>query len=270
MADEPFWSVHTHSKFSVNDALPSVQDIVRRAVELDYPAIALTDHGSPSGNVSLYRAARKAQIEPLPGVELYLTADAELKIQSNMHLTVVAYSETGYRNLNRLATMAARHFYYKPRVDFADLADLAENGYTNGLAVGTGCFSGPLVQALVHHGPAAAAKIALTLAGWFPTVYVELMSHGIETFGEGPLDVTDDEVLEGCWNVAQDVGLPVIISRDSHYIGPEDREKHDTLKRLIGWGDDPDDAMFSGEGYWMTDKEGLKDAFPRHILDAGI
>lgn len=270
MASEPFWSLHTHSKFSVKDALPSVPDIVRRAVELDYPAIGLTDHGSPSGNIQLYKAARKAGIEPLPGMEIYLTSDQALRIQSNMHLTVAAYNETGYRNLCKLATLSAQHFYYKPRVDFADLAMMAEEGLTDGLVVGTGCFSGPLVQALVHNGPAAAAKVALTLAGWFPTVYVELMSHGIESFGEGPLDVTDDEVLEGCWQVAQEVGLPVIISRDSHYVEPGEREAHDTLKRLIGWGDDPDDATFSGEGYWMTDREGLADAFPRKMLEAGI
>lgn len=270
MADEPFWSLHTHSKFSVNDALPGVPDIVRRAAELGYPAIGLTDHGSPSGNIQLYKAARKEGIEPLPGIELYLTPDQEQRIQSNMHLTVAAYNETGYRNLCHLSTLAARHFYYKPRVDFADLAALAEDGLTSGLVVGTGCFSGPLVQSLVHHGPAAAAKVAMTLAGWFPTVYVELMSHGIESFGEGDLDVTDDQVLEGCWDIAQQVGLPVIITRDSHYIEPEDREAHDTLKRLIGWGDDPDDATFSGEGYWMTDREGLKDAFPRKMLEAGI
>lgn len=267
---EPFWSLHTHSKFSVNDALPGVPDIVRRGAELGYPAIGLTDHGSPSGNIQLYKAARKAGIEPLPGMEIYLTPDAEQRLQSNMHLTVAAYNETGYRNLCRLATLGARHFYYKPRVDFADLAALADDGLTKGLVVATGCFSGPLVQALVHHGPAAAAKVATTLAGWFPTIYVELMSHGIESFGEGDLDITDDEVLQGCWDVATSTGLPVILTRDSHYLAPEDREAHDTLKRLIGWGDDPDDATFSGEGYWMTDADGIRDAYPRHIFEAGM
>jgi DNA polymerase III alpha subunit len=34
----PFWSAHTHSKFSALDALPSVKDIVTRASELQLPS----------------------------------------------------------------------------------------------------------------------------------------------------------------------------------------------------------------------------------------
>ena len=40
-----FWSAHTHCKFSAKDALPTVQAIVVRAAELQYPALGLTDHG---------------------------------------------------------------------------------------------------------------------------------------------------------------------------------------------------------------------------------
>ena len=49
----PFWSLHTHSKYSVNDALPSVDAIVAKAASLDYPALGLTDHGSMSGSIEL-------------------------------------------------------------------------------------------------------------------------------------------------------------------------------------------------------------------------
>src|SRR4051812_16632483 len=99
MPVKPFWSVHTHSRFSVNDALPRVEHIVERAAELEYPALGLTDHGNISGAVNLYTACRAAGIEPLPGVELYVTPDTEMGQRANEHLTVVAYSEQGYRNL---------------------------------------------------------------------------------------------------------------------------------------------------------------------------
>ena len=51
MASNTFYSLHTHSKFSVQDALPEVKDIVARAAELEYPALALTDHGNVAGSV---------------------------------------------------------------------------------------------------------------------------------------------------------------------------------------------------------------------------
>ena len=72
MNDKPFWSLHTHSKFSVNDALGSVAETVARAVELGYPALALTDHRSMSGSVQLYseclggRDCRRGRVRQRP------------------------------------------------------------------------------------------------------------------------------------------------------------------------------------------------------------
>ena len=44
-----YWSAHTHSRYSVNDALPTVEAIVARAKELHQPAVGLTDHGNMAG-----------------------------------------------------------------------------------------------------------------------------------------------------------------------------------------------------------------------------
>ena len=265
---KPFWSLHTHSKFSVNDALPEVPAIVERAVELGYPALGLTDHGSPSGLVQLYKASRKAGIEPLPGIELYVTPDSELGERKNLHLTMAAYTETGYRNLMRLSTLSARRFYYKPRIDFADLAAMAEAGTTKGLVVSSGCLGGVLPQVLLNQGHEAGVKLVKAMAGWFPRFYIELQSHGID-IKEHP-GITDEFVLEWLWDVAQETGIPVILARDSHYISPEDQAKHEALKQLVSWSDDVDDATFSGEGYFMTDAQGLKAFYPPKILRAGL
>lgn len=270
VAVRPFWSLHTHSKFSVNDALPEVSAIVRKAVEYDYPAIGLTDHRGVSGSIQLYAAARKAGIEPLPGIELDVVPEMAIAERTSaMHLTVAAYSEQGYRNLCHLATQTAKRFWYKPLIDFADLAQMAEDGATRGLVVSTGCYFGVLPKVLRNQGPAAAEQVVKALAGWFPKVYVELQNHGIDEHHDED-DVTDDEMMEGVWQVAQRVGLPVIIGRDSHYIDEADKPLHDGLKRLVSWSDDADDAVFPGGGYHMTDTAGLKEYFPPTLLQAGL
>jgi DNA polymerase-3 subunit alpha len=271
MTDKPFWSLHTHSKFSVNDALGSVPETVAKAVELGYPALGLTDHRSVSGAVQLYTECRKAGIEPLPGIELDVVPDIEIMGRSDaLHLTMAAYSEAGYRNLAKVASLTARRFWYKPLIDFADFAKMAEDGATEGLLVTTGCFFGVLPQVYMRQGAAAADKVAATLAGWFPRVYVELQNHGIEEHRDGLPDFTDDEVLEAMWAVAQRVGLPVLVTRDSHYTNEADKSVHDALKTLVSWSEDPDDAVFPGGGYHMTDADGLKRYFPRYMLDAGL
>ena len=44
-----FVHLHVHSEFSLLDGLSRVRDLAKRAVELDMPAVALTDHGNLFG-----------------------------------------------------------------------------------------------------------------------------------------------------------------------------------------------------------------------------
>lgn len=182
-----------------------------------------------------------------------------------MHLTLAAGTETGYRNLVRVSTMAHRNFRYKPRLDFADLADLAEHGHTEGLIVATGCRSGPVIRTLLTRGEAAAADMVKALAGWFPELYVELMNHGIDAEG-----VSDDEIVDGLWQVAYDAGLPVAVTADSHYVDCADKRLHDAMKELLTWSEDPADGRFSGEGYHLVDRRWLAGFMEPKYLDAGI
>lgn len=269
IASRPFWSLHTHSKFSFNDALPAIPDMVKRAVELDYPALGLTDHGNPSGSIQLYKACRKAGIEPLPGMELYVVPDTETAgRKDSMHLTINAYTEAGYRNLMHIATLSARKYWYKPQIDFADFAAMAADGATKGLVVSTGCYFGVIPTTIRAHGIPAAVKVAQTLAGWFPRVYVELQNHGIEQ--QRDADICDDEMIEAVWEVAQRAGLPCVVTRDSHYTNAAERPLHEALKRLVSFSDDVNEAVFPGGGYHMTNEDGLRKFFEPKYLLAGL
>ena len=46
--------------------------MVIRAVELEQPAIALTDHGNLHGAIDFFQAAKKNAIKPIIGVEGYV------------------------------------------------------------------------------------------------------------------------------------------------------------------------------------------------------
>lgn len=289
----PFWSAHTHSRHSAGDALSHVDDLVGEAAALDYPALGLTDHGTPGGNLELYKACRRQGMEPLPGVELYVTPDREMKIQGhNLHLTVNAYSETGYRNLCRLVTLTSQNFHYKPRVDLADLAALADSGGTRGLSVATGCWFGLLPTVMREQGPAAAEQLAKTLAGWFPRVYIELQAHGIDPESQtgdaawlvedrwatqaSGLDVPvmvaqgEYEMIDALLDVSARTGIPHIITTDAHYTRPEDQEVHDGLKLLCSWSEDPSEAVFPGGPYSLFGREELEKYFTDTVIDRSI
>lgn len=265
-----WWSLHTHSLYSVNDALSNIPEMVATAANLDYPALGLTDHGSPSGAPQLYTECRKAGIEPLPGMELYVTADAENKAQARntMHLTMAAYTEKGYRNLSRFSTLANRKFFYKPILDFADFAAAAEVGGTDGLVVSTGCYFGVLPTVLREQGEDAAVHLAKVLAGWFPRLYVEVQNHGISGHNAGvENEMTDDETMFAMARIATRASLPMIATRDSHYTFKADRPQHEALKRMVGWSDDPSEATFPGGGYFMASEQDMADYIPAEILE---
>lgn len=266
---KPFWSIHTHSRYSANDAMPSPAAIVARGVELGYPAIGLTDHGNVSGSVQLYKAARKAGIEPLPGIELYMTSDIERKLQGKEHLTVVAYSEVGYRNLVHLNNMAAQHFFYKPTIDLALLAEMSDAGRLKGLAVGTGCFFGIVVQRLVQTGdPALAKQVVLALTSLFDRTYVELQHHGIEKH-EGSV-YSESEIADELINIAHEAGVPYILAQDSHYIYPEEQELHDAFKTMASFSDDADGARFPGGPYSMVDRDYFAGRLPDLVVERSL
>lgn len=269
--------MHNHSRYSVNDALPMVPEMAVEAAAKGWPALGLTDHGSPAGLVQLYRSCRKEGLEPLPGCEIYVTPDHLDKVQGhNLHLTVNAYTEQGYRNLCRLVTLSARNFYYKPRVDLADLAAMAEQDATRGLMVSTGCWFGLVPTIMRESGPDAALQMTKTLARWFPRVYVELQNHGIEEqrpdtqWIVGEEQWGEEEMVKLLVWVAEQAGLRYIVTTDSHYIRPEDRRLHNGLKELTSWSDSPDDAVFPGDPYCFQDTDGMRRYFEPQVLDRAL
>ena len=265
-----FWSAHTHSRYSANDAMAYPVALVERAYDLGYPALGLVDHGTVSGVVQLYKTCRKKGMEPLPGTELYITPDHAMKKQANQHLTVLAYSEIGYRNLVVLSNLAARNFFYKPRVDYADLAALAADGKTDGLAVFTGCYSGGVTQALVgkgrNGGRQSAEQIIRALQGWFPRVYVELMNHGIN-WGGG---VSDRHIVNALVDIADGMGVPYVVTTDCHYLEKQEQTVHNALKQLIGYSDDPSEAAFKGAGYWLQSEDEVAQKFDPVVFQRSV
>ena len=272
--------------------MPSVQAIVSKVAAMGQRAVGVQDHGNMAASVELYQACMKHGVTPFPGSEMYFVPDtaqyradrANKNVKSQMfHMGVSAYTTRGYENLVNLSTLSHRNHHWKPLVDYQMLAQLAEDGRTEGLAINTGCYYGYLAQTLLHQGEGAARQFLYTLSEWFPdSVYVEIQNHHI-THDEG---TDDDELADGLVQLADGSGHPVVITQDSHYLEPEDRGDHEGLKRLVAFGPDPDDAVFPGDGFhvcdaqWIADRhserrlargvEGLEDLLGRHTLQIPV
>jgi error-prone DNA polymerase len=88
--------LHASSAFSFLRASSLPEDLVERAAELGYPAVALLDRDGVPGAPRFFKAAITAGIRPLVG--------SELSLRGGGALPVLVESRTGYQNLSQLVT----------------------------------------------------------------------------------------------------------------------------------------------------------------------
>lgn len=221
----PFVHLHVHSMYSLLDAMGDVSDVVDRAKELGYDAIALTDHAGLYGAVEFYEAALKAGIKPIIGVEAYIApnkhTDKRPRIDDHAsHLTLLAESNQGYRNLLRLiSTSFIDGFYYKPRMD----KDLLRK-YGKGIIALSGCMRGEIPKACQGHDMAKAEALVGEYQDIFgaENFFLELVHH--------PESPTQNDINERLVELSKKTGAPLVATKDVHYLVPDDAEAQDALQ----------------------------------------
>ena len=107
-----------------------------------------------NGSVELFSACRKHGIKPILGCEVYVVDDHLRRAPGRLdrfHLTLLAATPTGYRNLVKLSSAGFLEGYQrgKPSVDMAQIAAHAE-----GVIALTGCLQSRFCQACSTAAPA--------------------------------------------------------------------------------------------------------------------
>ena len=69
--------LHTHSAYSFLDGASRPEELVVRAAELGYPALALTDHDGVSGSLEFAHAAKAFGVRPITGAEVTLKSSVQ-------------------------------------------------------------------------------------------------------------------------------------------------------------------------------------------------
>ena len=118
-----FVHLHTHSHYSLLEALPKIPDLVKKAGLSGMNSLALTDSGNLYGAIEFYKECQEQDIKPIIGVDFYVArrsrGDKEARIDNEYsRLVLIAENNLGYRNLLKLVTNSyLEGFYYKPRID---------------------------------------------------------------------------------------------------------------------------------------------------------
>ena len=253
-----FVHLHTHSEYSLLDGANRISDLVRKANEFEMPALALTDHGCLFGAWSFHKAAKKAGIKPILGMEAYV-APGDRRDRSRIgqgkkayyHLVLLARDREGYRNLVKLSSIGyTEGFYRRPRVDREVLAR-----HSKGLIVSSACMAGEVARHLLAEDREGAREAAQWYANVFDgRYYLEVQAH--DSDGQAKLN-------REVFSLADELGLPVVATNDSHFLTASDHEAHDVLL-CIGLGKDRDDPnrMRYDRGLYFKNALEISERFP--------
>ncbi len=261
MADTPYAHLHVHTEYSMLDGAARLKDMFKEVAANGMTHVAMTDHGNMYGAAEFHRQAKEAGVTPVIGIEAYVApehrgnknrvlwgqphqkSDDVSASGAYLHKTIWARNNEGLHHLFKLTSRSyAEGWLVKwPRFDKELIAQ-----YAGGLMASTGCPSGE-VQTRLRLGQAdAALQAAADYQDIFgkENYFLELMDHGLSI---------ETRVREGLLEIGRKLGIPPVVTNDSHYSKESDSVSHDLLlciqtgKTLA----DADRFKFDGSGYYI-------------------
>ena len=230
-----FVHLHNHTHYSLLDGLTKVDELVNLVKETGMEAVAVTDHGTMSGLIELYKTANDAGIKPILGLEAYVAArkleDRDPAYdKERFHITLLAQTNKGFENLCRMLTIAETDGkYYKPRIDHRLMEE-----YNEGIICLSGCAGSEISMAIRNDDLDKARELIKWYSGVFKDrFYLEMQDHG---HPDSPThwDV-QNKINNQLMEFSKEFGLPLVVTCDAHYIKHEDQDAHEVLL-CIGTG----------------------------------
>lgn len=258
MSHSDFVHLHCHTEFSLLNGGCKIDPLLKRAVELKFPAIALTDHGNLFGAIQFYKEAHHFGIKPIIGMDAYIAPGSRLDKQTHgvkeasFHLTLLAKNEAGYKNLMRLTSAGyIEGFYYKPRIDKEIL-----NQYKEGIVALSGDLKGEIPYSILNDDREEAEKSLQEYLDIFgpENFYLELMDHGL---------VPEKKIAKAFQEISKKYKTRMVATNDVHYVMRQSAHAHDALL-CIGTGsmlDEQHRLRYEGDSYYLKSAAEMKETF---------
>lgn len=248
--------LHTHSHYSLLQALPKIPELVEAAKNAGMESLALTDNGNLYGAIEFYKECKKSGIKPIIGVDTYLASRTRFDKQTGIdkeryRLVLLAKDEVGYKNLLKIVTASyLEGFYYKPRIDFEILKKHSEG--------------------LIALSSSWFGDISTYLRGDNKEKLKESLDFYKKTFGENfYIEITKhpeisghDEHMAALKRFAKENDISVVASHDVYYIRQEDASAKDTLMAVMQ-GSEPKERNWNNEdeNFSFLSQEEIKERF---------
>jgi DNA polymerase-3 subunit alpha len=259
-----FFHAHQHSRFSLRDGLTTIVDAVAHAKSLNIQSVCITDHGSISSWVELARECFQHKLKPIFGTEAYLNNsrkqlfqvldiintcsatptntkacekckynngscmmyDREVmdqikaertRLRKNAaHLPMLAKNRVGFYNIIKIMNDAqSNYFYYSPLTALDYIKD-----HSQGIIALSGCVSGEVPKAIMSDYQSGLNMIKKYIEIFGDDFYLEIMPINMEG---------QKELNQLLIRAAHDLKVPMVMTKDCHYINRDAFESHNLL-----------------------------------------
>jgi DNA polymerase-3 subunit alpha len=276
---QPFAHLHVHTEYSMLDGAARLKELFKEVARQGMTHIAMTDHGNMYGAAEFHRQAKEAGVTPVIGIEAYVAPERRTNTKrilwgqphqkkddvsasgAYLHKTIWARNSDGLHNLFKLSSRSyAEGWLVKwPRMDKEILAE-----HAGGLMASTGCPSGELQTRLRLGQFDEALRSAAEYQEIFgkENYFLELMDHGLDI---------ERKVRDGLVEIGRKLGIPPVVTNDSHYTREADATSHDLLlciqtgKSLA----DADRFRFDGSGYYIKSADEMYAADTSDVWQEG-
>lgn len=257
-----FTHLHLHTEYSLLDGACRIENLMKSIKAKGMNSVAITDHGVMYGVVNFYNTAKKYDIKPIIGCEVYVAARTRFdKVHefdsTSSHLILLCKNETGYKNLCKIVSKSfTEGFYYRPRVDRELIKE-----HSDGLIALSACLQGELARRIRNGN----TDEAIETAKWYKNVfkddyYIEVQDHNL------PEQKKVNLHLE---KIAKQLEIEIVATNDAHYVEKKDAETQKYLM-LVGQNktvESTDALLFETDEFYVKDEQEMLRLFPQEYLD---
>ena len=230
-----FYSCHVHDMASNQlflDSTSKPEDLIKRARELKYAGLCITNHASISSYISYLKLRDKIRkggdesFKIMFGVEAYLIDESEYKNTRNFyHAILIAKDLIGFSYIKRLVSESWKRSYFERGVRrvpmfYQDIDALEEKGH---LIFSSACLGSRLSKQILAHDVKGVQDFLSWIVEAFgkDNVFLEMQpnDHSPEQ------KIVNNTILK----LSAQTGLPYIITSDSHFTLKSDAPIHEAF-----------------------------------------
>lgn len=204
-----FVHLNVHSEYSIEDSIVRIDQLVSAVKERGMSAVALTDKHRLTAMLKFQTACFENGIKPIIGCDLDVSTDL-----GEARATFLCADQTGYHNLIRLITAAARDANSKGQVTLQMLKD-----YQQGLMLLSGSVHGVLGESVLKESTEAVES----LIDQYLQIFGDRFYASISRTGR----LKENAFIERVVPIADRKGVPLVATNDVICLNADDFSIHD-------------------------------------------